>query len=166
MSSVDSFLLVVSSAVVRDVYQGFVNRHASERRIKQLSYSVTVIVGVLALLFVLNPPRYLQDLIVFASGGLAACFLIPMVLALYWKRMTAPAACAGMLGGTLTHLVLTCWGYVEQGEFSAYEFLGLNPFLWDLVGSGLACWLAVKFGPPANPEVTKKFFSVATRPNP
>lgn len=161
MSSVDSFLLVVSSAVVRDLYQGFVRYHPSERRIKHLSHSVTVLVGVLALLFVLNPPRYLQDLIVFATGGLAACFLIPMVLALYWRRMTAAASIAGMLGGTLTHLVLTCWGYWEQGEFSAYEFLGLNPFLWDLVGSGLACWLAVKFGPAPDPQLVRVFFQKA-----
>lgn len=158
MSSVDSFLLVVSSAVVRDFYQGLINQHASERRIRWLSYSVTVIVGILALLFVLRPPRYLQDLIVFATGGLAACFLVPMTLSLYWRGMTAAAAIAGMLGGTLTHLVLTCWGYLERGEFTAYEFLGLNPFIWDLGGSLLACWLAVKLGPSADSNLVRHYF--------
>ncbi len=77
--------------------------------------------------------------------------------------MTAAATSAGMLGGTLTHLALTCWGYLSRGEFSAYEFLGLNPFLWDLVGSALACWLAVKLGPPADQEVITKFFTVPNR---
>ena len=158
MSSVDSFLLVVSSAVVRDFYQGLINQHASERRIRWLSYSVTVIVGILALLFVLRPPRYLQDLIVFATGGLAACFLVPMTLSLYWRGMTAAAAIAGMLGGTLMHLGLTCWGYLERGEFTAYEFLGLNPFIWDLGGSLLACWLAVKLGPPVDSGLARRFF--------
>lgn len=161
MSSVDSFLLVVSSAVVRDVYQGFINRHASQRRIKQLSYSVTVIVGVLALLFVIHPPRYLQDLIVFATGGLAACFLVPMTLSLYWRRMTAAAAVAGMLGGTVTHLVLTCWGYWHLGAFAAYEFLGLNPFLWDLAGSIGACLLVAMLGPPPNAKLVDRFFKAA-----
>jgi sodium/pantothenate symporter len=158
MSSVDSFLLVVSSAVVRDIYQGHINHQAPERTIRLLSYSVTVVVGILAVLFVLNPPTYLQDLIVFATGGLAASFLIPITLALYWRRMTAYAAIAGMLGGSLMHLALTYWGYLEHKEFRPYELLGMNPFVWDLVGSALACLVVVKVGPQADSRLIKKFF--------
>ncbi|MGB0599009.1 MAG: sodium:solute symporter family transporter [Rubripirellula sp.] len=158
MSSVDSFLLVVSSAVVRDVYQGEINQHASEKRLRLLSHLVTVVVGLLAILFVLNPPTYLQDLIVFATGGLAACFLVPMVLSLYWKRMTGPAAIAGMLGGTMTHLGLTCWGYLKYQEFRAYEFVGLNPFIWDLAGSIIACLVVVWIGPKASRRLVERFF--------
>lgn len=158
MSSVDSFLLVVSSAVVRDIYQGHVNRNAPERKLRMLSHAVTVVVGFLAVLFVLNPPTYLQDLIVFATGGLAACFLIPMALSLYWPAMTGPAAIAGMLGGTLTHLGLTCWGYWEHEQFQAYEFLGLNPFIWDLGGSAIAALVVVAVGPKAPDRLRHKFF--------
>ncbi len=158
MSSVDSFLLVVSSAVVRDIYQQHVDRNAPERKIKLLSYSVTIIVGVLAVLFVLNPPEYLQDLIVFATGGLAACFLIPMLLSLYWRRMTSVATIVAMLGGTGVHLGLTCWGYLEDGEFRAYSFLGMNPFIWDLVGSLCLALLAIALGPKPNRDLIVKFF--------
>ncbi|MEM8666459.1 MAG: hypothetical protein AAGG48_03015 [Planctomycetota bacterium] len=158
MSSVDSFLLVVSSAVVRDIYQNEINGRASEKRLRLLSHVVTIVVGFLAVLFVLNPPTYLQDLIVFATGGLAACFLIPMVLSLYWRRMTGEAAIAGMLGGTLTHLGLTCWGYAWKGEFQPYEFLGLNPFIWDLLGSTLASVTTVLIGPRASKSLVDKFF--------
>ena len=138
MSSVDSFLLLVSSALVRDVYQKHVHPQASEQRLKWISYAVTILVGGLAVLMVLNPPRYLQDLIVFASGGLGACFLIPMLLALYWSPMTAGGMIAGMLGGTLMHVGLTLCGYWEHGEMRAFEFLGLNPFVWDLLASAAA----------------------------
>jgi sodium/pantothenate symporter len=158
MSSVDSFLLMVSSGVVRDVYQGSINPNAPERSVKLLSYGVTVIVGILAVLAVLNPPTYLQDLIVFASGGLAACFFIPIVLALYWPGMTARGAIAGMLGGMLAHLGLTCWGWMEQGELRAYAFLGMNPFIWDLLGSGAGSLLFSKFGPKADPALKRRFF--------
>lgn len=164
MSSVDSFLLVVSSAVVRDIYQGHINHDAPEHRIKWLSYSVTVVVGVLAVLFVLNPPTYLQDLIVFATGGLAACFLIPMVLSVYWRQMTGAAAIAGMFGGTFTHLGLTCWGYLEYQKFQAYEYWGLNPFVWDLLGSTLACLVVVALGPRANGRLVNKFFHSGVPP--
>lgn len=158
MSSVDSFLLVVSSAVVRDIYQGHINPDAPERKLKALSYIVTVIVGVLAVLCVLNPPTYLQDLIIFASEGLAACFLVPMALSMYWRRMTARGAIAGMLGGALTHLLLTCWGYASEGEFRAYEFLGMNPFIWDLVGSTVPAVAFSLIGDKPDERLVHKFF--------
>ncbi len=145
MSSVDSFLLLLSSAIVRDVYQKHIQPEASERRLKWISYAVTVAVGVFAVVMVLNPPTYLQDLIVFASGGLGACFLVPMLLALYWRNMTAAGMIAGMLGGTAMHIGLTLWGYLDIGEMRAYEFLGLNPFIWDLIASAIAAITIAKF---------------------
>ncbi len=157
MSSVDSFLLMVSSGVVRDVYQGHVRPDASQSTLKRLSYLVTVAVGILAFLFVLNPPEYLQDLIVFASGGLGACFFMPMVLALYWRRMTAAATVAGMIAGTLTHVGLTAWGYYERGRFEAYGFLGLNPFIWDLLVATIACVLVAKLT-KVDEKLVRRFF--------
>lgn len=158
MSSVDSFLLVVASAVVRDIYQGHIRPDAPEQRVRQLSYGVTMLVGAAAVVFALNPPTYLQDLIVFASGGLAACFFIPLVLSLYWPRMTSSAVVAGMIGGTVTHVLLTAGGYWRYGQFQPYDLLGMNPFIWDLVGSLAASWLAVAIGPRADPRLVKKFF--------
>jgi len=141
MSSVDSFLLMVSSAVVRDIYQNRVNPDASEKSLKRLSYLVTGVVGILAMLAVLNPPQYLQSLIIFASSGLAGCFLMPMLLGLYWPQITAKGAIAGMLGGLGCHLSLYIAGYVIKGKFEAFKLLEFDPFIWSLVVSGLLCWI-------------------------
>jgi len=153
MSSVDSFLLMVSSAVVRDIYQNRINPGASESQLKRLSYLVTAVVGTLAMLAVLNPPQYLQDLIVFATSGLAGCFLMPMLLGLYWPRMTAQGAIAGMLGGLGCHLSLYIAGYAVNGKFEAYKFpiLEFDPFIWSLTVSGLLGWL-VSLGSGHEPE--------------
>jgi sodium/pantothenate symporter len=151
MSSVDSFLLLVSSSVVRDIYQQYVDRKAPERTLRLLSYGVTLVIGVAAVVLVIHPPLYLQDLIVFASGGLAACFLVPILLTLYWPRMTAAGAIAGMLGGALMHMGLTAWGYWQFGEFRAYEFAGLNPFIWDLGLSALVAVCISRLQPPSQP---------------
>ena len=140
MSSVDSFLLMVSSAVVRDIYQNRVNPNASEKRLKRLSYLVTAVVGILAMLAVLNPPQYLQDLIVFATSGLAGCFLMPVLLGLYWPQITAKGAIAGMLGGLSCHLSLYIAGYLIEDKFVAFKLLEFDPFIWSLVVSGLLCW--------------------------
>ena len=141
MSSVDSFLLMVSSSVVRDIYQNRVNPNASEQRLKKLSYLVTAVVGILAMLAVLNPPEYLQDLIVFATSGLAGCFLMPVLLGLYWPGMTARGAIAGMLGGLGCHLGLYLIGWFVNGKFASYQLLEFNPFIWAILVSGLLSYL-------------------------
>ena len=142
MSSVDSFLLMVSSSVVRDIYQNRVNPDASEQRLKKLSYLVTAVVGILAMLAVLNPPEYLQDLIVFATSGLAGCFLMPVLLGLYWPGMTARGAIAGMLGGLGCHLGLYLIGWFVNGKFASCQLLEFNPFIWAILVSGLLSYLA------------------------
>ena len=142
MSSVDSFLLMVSSSVVRDIYQNRVNPDASEQRLKKLSYLVTAVVGILAMLAVLNPPEYLQDLIVFTTSGLAGCFLMPVLLGIYWPGMSARGAIAGMLGGLGSHLGLYLIGWFVNGKFASYQLLEFNPFIWAILVSGLLSYLA------------------------
>ena len=121
MSSVDSFLLMVSSAIVRDIYQNSINPEAEERVLRRLSYITTAVVGAVAMFAVINPPERLQELIVFASGGLAGCFLIPVMLMLFWSRMNGPGAIAGMLGGFITHTGLLIAGVLEEGSSSSWN---------------------------------------------
>jgi hypothetical protein len=72
--------------------------------------------------------------------------------------MTSSAAIAGMLGGTLMHVALTGWGYYLEGEFRAFEFMGLNPFIWDLAGSLIACAIAVLLGPQPRKDLVQRYF--------
>ena len=104
MSTVDSFLLMISSALVRDIYQRNINEAATEAKIKKLSYFFTLIVGLGALVGAMYPPEFLQDIIVYTGSGLAAAFLAPVVYALYWPRSNYQGCIAAMLGGFGTHL--------------------------------------------------------------
>ncbi|MEM8734343.1 MAG: hypothetical protein AAGG44_08985, partial [Planctomycetota bacterium] len=56
MSTMDSFLLLISSSVVRDIYVRHIDPNPSKRRVKALTYSTTFIVGTLAMLAAINPP--------------------------------------------------------------------------------------------------------------
>lgn len=158
MSSVDSFLLMVSSGLVRDVYQKFWNPNASEATIKKWCYWVTALVGLAAFVAVMKPPMYLQHLIVFASGGLAGSFLMPMALALYWRRMNAAGTLAGIIGGFATHLSLYIFGYLTLGEFAVVPILGLQPFVWDILGSGVVSVAVVLNTLPPENEIVETFF--------
>lgn len=158
MSSVDSFLLMVSSAVVRDVYQQKINPRASEARLRTLSHAVTLLVGLLALLAVLHPPLFLQDLIIFASAGLGACFLAPIVMALYWPRMTGAGAVAGMLGGCGAVLALYSVGYIQNNRFGDYYLLGLHPFIWAAAVSFFFVVAVSLLGRRPSEDIRRTFF--------
>lgn len=161
MSSVDSFLLLVSSGVVRDIYQQSINPNASERQIKRLSYLVTLAVGLLGTIAVIRPPQFLQDLIIFASAGLGACFLVPMVFALYWARTTAAGMVAGMIAGGSTVLVLYLVGLRLSGKFQEYLLLGLHPFVWSVLFSTIALVAASLAGKPPAESIRRRFFGGA-----
>ena len=76
--------------------------------------------------------------------------------------MTANATIAAMLGGTGMHLGLTCWGYIADKEFRAYSFLGVNPFIWDLIGSLVIALIVIAVGPKPNRDLVLKFFHDTT----
>ena len=161
MSTVDSFLLMISSAVVRDVYQQHYAPNASEKRIRVLTYVVTTVVGIAALIGALRPPAYLQDLIVFTTGGLSGCFLTAVLLGLYWPRFNAAGAIASMLAGFLTHTVLYLigWATAQAGEsVDAYAVFGMDAFITDTVISIAAAVLVTRCTAPPSEELTTRFF--------
>ena len=158
MSSVDSFLLVVASSLVRDLFQSFIRPDASEKMLGRVSYLVTLVIGVAAAVFAVHPPEFLQVLIIFASEGLAATLLGPVVLMLFWKRMTGTACVASMFAGGGCHLLLYGLAYRRLGEFTVTDDYWVQPFVWDLVVCLIVGWIvALWTSPPEKSDVAKYF---------
>jgi Na+/proline symporter len=167
MSTVDSFLLLISSAVVRDIYQRSINPNLSEKSVKIISYSTTAISGVLVTFMALNPPRFLQDFIVMTGAGFAATFLAPIALGIYWKRMTRIGAWLAMAGGFLTTVVL--FAPVMLGRPLAamgvswrteeINLFGLHPLLWGLIASFGLGIIGSLAGPRPPEALIRRYFS-------
>ncbi len=158
MSTMDSFLLMISSAVVRDIYQRWINPHPSERRIKALTYTTTFVAGVAAMIAAINPPQFLQDIIVFTGAGLATSFLVPVALALYWQRFNHQGAIAGMLSGFCVNIGLYAIGTAMTGKMSAYQPFNLHPFLIGLVISLIFSVAVCLMTRPPSQDLVRKFF--------
>ena len=158
MSTVDSFLLMISSALVRDIYQRNLNPEATEAKIKKLSYIFTLVVGFGALLGAMNPPEFLQDIIVYTGSGLAAAFLAPVVYALYWPRANHQGCIAAMLGGFGTHLAMYCVGFLNGDGFTPYRLLGSDPIIVGLVASFVTGFIVTIKSPPPADSIIKKYF--------
>ncbi|MBY0122976.1 sodium/pantothenate symporter [Bacillus sp. S/N-304-OC-R1] len=105
MSTVDSLLLLVSSAVVKDVYINYMKPDAEEGTIKKMSFGVTTILGILVFLMALSPPDLIIWLNLFSFGGLEAAFIWPVVLGLYWDRGNKFGAISSMIIGIGSYII-------------------------------------------------------------
>ena len=158
MSTVDSFILMISSSVVRDVYQQSVHPKATERTLRWLSYGTTLLIGLLATVGALYPPQFLQYIIVFTGGGLAVAFLAPVALGLYWPRFNGSGAITSMTFGTAVYVMLYLTGFAISGGMTPVRPLGLDPLIWGFLASLLAGWGGTYIGPPNSEDVLDKFF--------
>ncbi|MGC8229026.1 sodium/pantothenate symporter [Pseudobacillus badius] len=107
MSTVDSLLLLVSSAVVKDLYLHFINKKAEEKQVKKLSFIVTAVIGVIVFVVALQPPDLIIWLNLFSFGGLEAVFIWPVVLGLYWQRANGAGAASAMIMGMISYILLS-----------------------------------------------------------
>lgn len=185
MSTVAAFLLMISSSLVRDLYQRTINPKASPETLKRTSYTITALVGFVVVLAALNPPKFLQYIIVFTGTGQGCAFLIPMLLTLYWKRATGPGVLSGMLGGFLAVFGLYVlgwlstwslgesaglagglnaafgwlpgWGVKPHDSFAPLYLLGVDPIVWGTVAAlGLAVGVSLATRP--NEEQVRKYY--------
>ncbi len=158
MSTVDSFMLMISSSVVRDIYQREINPDAQMSRIKWMSYGCTVLVGIIATLGAVKPPQFLQYIIVFSGGALAASFLTPVALGLYWPAFSKQGAMGSMLAGFLVYLGLYVAGFVLYGGTSPVRLLGLDPLIWGFAASLASAVLVTRLSPAPAEHIVARFF--------
>ena len=166
MATVSSYLVVIASGIVRDVYQRFINPHATDYEIRRLARYGMIAVGLVAVLLNINPVDYLQALVVFSSGGAGASFIVPCLMLCYWRRATAAGVLAAMLTGAAMMLHFYRAGFLspdpligQATRFRPYFLGGMEPILWSLLASA-ACGIFVSLmtAPPA-PECIERLFS-------
>jgi Na+/proline symporter len=106
MSTVDSLLVVASSAVTRDFYQQIIHPEIDEKKLMGLSKKVTLILAILSLgvalaVSVLSPTRTVFWFVIFGWSGIAATFCPVIILSIFWKDYTEKGAIATMVTGFL-----------------------------------------------------------------
>ena len=162
MATVSAFLVVVSSGLVRDVYQRWFNPRASDHTIRIASYLAMVLVAVLVAVMAIRPPEFLQALIVYTGGSMAAAFLFPAVMMAFWPRATVAGTLASMIGGPLAMFVLYLANLLgPERAFKAYAFGGLDPFVWGLLVSAVLGIVVSRRTPPPEESLVRSFFSPA-----
>ena len=150
MSTADSQLLAASSAVSQDIFKGLIKKDAEEKDVLIVSRFTVFLIALIALLLSLNPSSSIFNLVSFAWSGFGGTFGPLVLLALYWKRTTAPGAIAGLVCGGVVDVV---WHYIPAS---------VNPIfgLYEIVPAFLICLIVtvvVSLCTKQNEEVAAKF---------
>jgi Na+/proline symporter len=122
MSTADSLLIMASSAVVRDFLQKIRSSTKTDAQLARYGKIVTLIIGVIGVIFALKESPLIFWFVVFAWNGLGAAFGPPLICALWFPKTTLRGAIIGMLGGFLT----TVFWVLFMKSFT-YELLEIIP---------------------------------------
>lgn len=111
MSTIDSLLIIASSAITRDFYQKIFHPEIKDEDLTKLSRIVTIIMALIALaiamtIAILSPERQVFWVIIFGWSGIAATFCPVIILSLFWKGYTEKGAIASMIAGFLSVIVI------------------------------------------------------------
>lgn len=155
MSTVDSFLLLISSSIVRDIYQRSINPKVTEKVARWVSYITTVIVGIIVTLLATRTIDFLQYIVVFTSSGFACTFLAPTFLGIYWKDMTREGALASSVGGLGVILLFFLPTLFGAGRINLF---GLHPVIWGLAASFLLGFYVSRFTGPSPDHLVRRYF--------
>ena len=106
MSTIDSLLVIASSAITRDFYQKIFKPNLGEKEMVKISRWVTLIMSVIALIIAMviakiSPDRTVFWMVIFGWSGIAATFCPVIILSLFWNGLTEKGAIASMISGFL-----------------------------------------------------------------
>jgi SSS family solute:Na+ symporter/sodium/pantothenate symporter len=160
MATVSTYLVVIASGVVRDIYQRFLRPRAGDAEIRRVSHVVMVVFGLVGVAANIHPVDFLQKLVVFSTTSTASTFVAPALMLAFWRRATAAGAIAGMLTGAATILALFSCGPLLESKrfFDPYQLAGLDPIIWGLATSAIAAVLvSLATTPPPNELISRLF---------
>lgn len=157
ISSSDSYLLIAASAFSKNIYQGVLNKKASDKQVMAMSRLTLLAIALIAIVIALDENSVIFTIVSFAWAGFGATFGPLILFSLFWKRMTRAGAIAGMIGGAgmvfLWKLVISKLG----GAFGIYELL--PAFIFSSI-----CILVVSLLTPApSAEIRADFDAVKVK---
>ncbi|ADK82418.1 sodium/proline symporter PutP [Sediminispirochaeta smaragdinae] len=150
MSTIDSQLLVSSSALTEDFYKHIIRKEASDKELIWVGRICVLIIALIALFLALNPNSTVLGLVSYAWGGFGAAFGPAVLMALFSRKTGWQSILGGIVVGTV---VLVIW-----------KNLGLGSVMYEIVPGFLANFLTVfllnfKFG-QQNERILSEFDEV------
>ncbi|HOO22147.1 MAG TPA: hypothetical protein PKY53_00490 [Clostridia bacterium] len=129
MSTLASLSLSGAGAIMIDLYQGYINKNAPEKKVNILTRLSSFALIILSALIAIFKPIGIIELMSLSWGTLAGCFLGPYVLGLYFKRMNKYGAWASIIGTLVITVVLAALGFVPGLEKTVVFGINNSPVI-------------------------------------
>ncbi|KGP74496.1 sodium/proline symporter PutP [Pontibacillus yanchengensis] len=120
MSTIDSQLLVSSSAVAEDFYKAILRKNATERELVWVGRISVGVIALIAVLLAYNPESSVLGLVSYAWAGFGGAFGPIVILSLFWKGLTRNGALFGIIVGAATVVI---WKVYVTPVFALYEIV-------------------------------------------
>lgn len=151
MSTIDSQLLVCSSAITNDIIQKLFPKRTSDKGLLWLSRFAVVAISLLACCLAFDENSSIFDLVTFAWGGFGAAFGPAVLMSLYSRKTSWQGILLGMIAGTGVALL---W---KLG-------LGFSAWMYEIVPGFIANFVVILIcnliWPQKNEEILKTFDQV------
>ena len=150
MSTIDSLLVIASSAITRDFYQKIFRPELKDKDLTKISRWVTLIMSLMALVIAIiianiSPDRTVFWMVIFGWSGIAATFCPVIILTLFWKGLSEKGAIAAMIAGFLC-VPFFKFVVIPMDGIGAY-FEKLDVLAPSFVISMIAAWVFSKLYP-------------------
>lgn len=151
MSTIDSLLILASSAITRDFYQKIFRPHLKDEDLTSISRVATIIMAFTALIIAIimnyvSPDRQIFWVIIFGWSGIAATFCPLIILSLFWKGYSEKGAIASMISGFVA-VILFNFVFKEMPNIGAY-FTALDVLAPSFVVAMIVGVIVSKIYPP------------------
>lgn len=116
LSCGSAFLMGGAPLIVRDVYQSFINKNASQKQLVKVGRIGVIIVAV----FGIGGAYLIPDLVILFNMGnvFTACgVLVPVMAAFFWKRATSRGGIMACWIGGLSGLGTCIWSLMNGGDY-------------------------------------------------
>jgi sodium/proline symporter len=158
MSTIDSLLILASSAITRDFYQKIFRPDIKDESLTKISRISTIIMAFTALIIAMimnyvSPDRQIFWVILFGWSGIAATFCPVIILSLFWKGYSEKGAIASMIAGFLS-VILFNFVFKEMPSVGAY-FVAVDVLFPSFIVAMLVGFLVSKKYPPRKEAIDR-----------
>lgn len=152
MSTVDAQLLTVGTMLTKDFFYPLRKGKPIEKSDVALNRVLVIAFAVIAFIFSLAQPIGIIKIIEWSFGGFA-CFIIPVLAALFWKRCNKYGAIASIIVSQFISIALPI------GVLPKWIAFGMLPGIPSLIGGILALVIVTYVTSPPPKDETETFFA-------
>ncbi len=131
MSTLAALVLISSSAVIKDLYAGIINKNISDKNLTLYMRYASAIFIFISMIIALSKPDTIVAILGISWGAIGAAFLGPFIWGLFWKKANKYGAFYSSVFGLSTCLLLYFYGMPspQAGTIGMGVSLVVNPIV-------------------------------------